>query len=199
MLDISTTAAAEESYPFVKRVNTCREHPSPKEFGLTAVRPCLSTAWLMAQTYNNNNNHLRLTASRPCTQHREARARAPPKKERETYNNNNNHLRLTASRPCMQHREARARAPPKKERDEQPSDAHASPTGERSITLLAAQLQTKGGNKGGEQSRRGTWHGRGLQFSNSKPIICQPRNANVTELLQMKRATRAPQFEKYLT
>ena len=165
MLDISTTAAAEESYPFVKRVNTCREHPSPKEFGLTAVRPCLSTAWLMAQTYNNNNNH----------------------------------LGLTASRPCMQHREARARAPPKKERDEQPSDAHASPTGERSITLLAAQLQTKGGNKGGEQSRRGTWHGRGLQFSNSKRIICQPRNANVTEMLQMKRAARAPQFEKYLT
>ena len=79
MLDISTTTAAEESYPFVKRVNTCREHPSPKEFGLIAVRPCLSTAWLMAQTYKNS--HLRLTASRPCTQHREARARAPPKKK----------------------------------------------------------------------------------------------------------------------
>ena len=53
-------------YPWIINAST-----SPKAFGLTAVRSCLSTAWPMAQTYNNN--HLRLTASRPCMQHREAR------------------------------------------------------------------------------------------------------------------------------
>ena len=84
--------------------NICREHPIPKKFRLTAVRPCLSTAWPRAQTCNNNNNnHLGRTASRPCMQHREARGRAPPDPKRvQAHNRTSMPKHRMAQSPNMQ-------------------------------------------------------------------------------------------------